>query len=67
MSYIAGMIIWYLILVGILLFYIVYGIVKTLKNRSLTVLHKVIWVAIIIFLPVLGTSAYLRTMFVPRS
>jgi len=46
--------------------YILYGIYKTLANRNLSLLHKALWIIIIVSLPVLGTSAYLRTTFKPR-
>ena len=51
----------------ILISYLIYGIAKTVNNKSLTTLHKIVWLAIIIFLPVLGTSAYLRTTFKARN
>ncbi|WP_370632845.1 PLDc N-terminal domain-containing protein [Pedobacter sp. MC2016-14] len=63
----AKMIISQLLLHFGLLSYLIYGIVKTVKNKNLHPLHKVIWIAVIIMLPVLGTSAYLRANFSPRS
>lgn len=60
------MIIWrILLLIGILI-YIAYGIVKTIKNKDLSLLHKIVWVSVIILLPILGTSAYLKTTFTQR-
>lgn len=55
------------ILLAVVLVYIIYGIVKTLKNNKLSLLHKIVWIAIIVLLPVLGTSTYLRTTFIPRT
>lgn len=55
------------LLLVILLVYMGYGIVKTIKNKNLTCLHKIVWIAIIISIPILGTSAYLRTTFTPRT
>ncbi len=46
--------------------YLIYGIVKTIKNKNLSLLHKIAWIAVIIYLPVIGASAYLRTTFIPR-
>ena len=54
-----------LLLLAIILVYMGYGIVKTVKNKNLTFLHKIVWIVIIISLPVLGASAYLRTTFTP--
>jgi hypothetical protein len=61
------MIIGQFILLAVVLVYIIYGIVKALKNNQLSLLHKIVWIAIIVLLPVLGTSAYLRTTFIPRT
>jgi len=56
-----------LLLIGIIIAYIVYGILRIVKNKELTLLHKAVWIIIIIFIPVLGTSIYLRTTFIPRT
>ncbi|WP_414693542.1 PLDc N-terminal domain-containing protein [Pedobacter sp.] len=61
------MIVGQLILLAVVLVYIIYGIIKAMKNKSLSLLHKIVWIAIIVLLPVLGTSAYLRTTFIPRT
>lgn len=61
------MVILQFLIICILIVYIVYGIVRTVKNKNLTFLHKAIWIAIIILLPVFGTSAYLRTTFISRT
>lgn len=58
---------WNFLLIIILLAYILYGIVITLKNKALSPLHKMVWIAVIVFLPVIGTSLYLKTTFAPQS
>ncbi|MBB5621051.1 putative membrane protein YczE [Pedobacter cryoconitis] len=58
-----GQLLLFLILPG----YLLYGIVKTVKNKNLTLLHKIVWISIIILLPIFGTSAYLRTTFTPKN
>lgn len=59
--------IWEFLLFVIVLVYMVYGIRSTVKNKNLTHLHKAIWIAVIILIPVIGVSTYLRTMFLPRA
>ncbi|WP_368388862.1 PLDc N-terminal domain-containing protein [Pedobacter polysacchareus] len=48
------------------LFSLVYGIVKAIKNKTLSLLDKIVWIAIIVWLPFLGTMAYLRATFTTR-
>uniref|UniRef100_UPI000EB3AC52 PLDc N-terminal domain-containing protein n=1 Tax=Pedobacter schmidteae TaxID=2201271 RepID=UPI000EB3AC52 len=56
----------YIILIVLLLVYIIYGIVHIKNNKALNLSQKLTWIAIVICLPVLGVSIYLRTTFVPR-
>ncbi|TKC06966.1 PLDc N-terminal domain-containing protein [Pedobacter frigoris] len=56
----------YTILILFLLGYMIYGLVQVLKNKSLTLMSKVVWIFIVVFLPVLGTAGYLRTTFKER-
>ncbi|WP_410478495.1 PLDc N-terminal domain-containing protein [Pedobacter frigoris] len=44
----------------------IYGLVQVLKNKSLTLMSKIVWIFIVVFLPVLGTAGYLRTTFKER-
>ncbi|WGQ10893.1 PLDc N-terminal domain-containing protein [Pedobacter gandavensis] len=48
------------------LFSLVYGIVKAIKNKTLSLLDKIVWIAIIVWLPFLGAMAYLRATFTTR-
>jgi len=56
----------YAILTLFVLGYMIYGIVQVVKSKSLSVMNKIVWLAIVIFLPVLGTAGYLRTNFKER-
>jgi len=52
----------FLILVG----YMLYGVVNVMKNKQLNLTEKIVWIIVIVFLPVLGASLYLRGTFVSR-
>jgi len=54
------------VLIALLTTYILYGIIKAIRNKELSLLHKTVWIIVIVSLPVLGTSAYLRSTFKPR-
>ncbi|WP_394334677.1 PLDc N-terminal domain-containing protein [Pedobacter africanus] len=41
----------------------IYGITHAVKNRSLTRFEKAIWIIIILCMPVIGASLYLRSTF----
>ncbi|WP_167353201.1 PLDc N-terminal domain-containing protein [Pedobacter steynii] len=57
---------WSLLFIALLLAYVIYGIVKTMRNKNLSPLHKLVWIIVIVSIPLLGTSAYLRSSFTPR-
>lgn len=56
-----------LLILFLALFTLVYGIVKAIKNKTLGLLDKIVWIAVIVWLPFLGTIAYLRATFRTRS
>lgn len=56
----------YALLFLILIGYMIYGIVSVIKNKQLNRAEKTVWIAVIVFLPVLGASMYLRGTFVAR-
>lgn len=56
-----------LLLLFIALFSLVYGTVKAIKNKTLSLLDKIVWIAVIIWLPILGTISYLRATFKTRA
>jgi hypothetical protein len=55
-----------LVIYTLLIAYMLYGIIHVLKNKTLSGLHKAVWVIAVVILPVLGTSLYLRTSFKER-
>jgi hypothetical protein len=42
----------------------IYGIVHVVRNKQLLRFEKILWVFIVICMPVIGTSLYLRSTFV---
>jgi hypothetical protein len=56
----------YIILGILLICYMIYGIAHAVKNRSLTRFEKSVWIIIILCMPVLGASLYLRSTFRTR-
>jgi hypothetical protein len=47
----------------LLIAYMAYGVIQVLKNKTLSRMHKAVWIIAVILLPVLGASLYLRSTF----
>lgn len=45
--------------------YMTYGVVHIVRNKSMHIMAKIVWLAIVIIIPV-GASGYLRTTFKER-
>jgi len=54
------------ILLILVLCYMIYGVVQVIRDKSLTMLARLIWIAIIVIIPVLGAGWYLRSNFQTR-
>ena len=50
----------------LLIAYIIYGIANVVKNKSLNIAQKAVWIIVVVFLPVLGVALYLRSTFKVR-
>ena len=46
--------------------YLIYGIVHVARNKRLTKPEKLLWLILVVYMPAIGTSMYLRSTFVTR-
>lgn len=55
----------YAILIILTICYMIYGVVHIIRDKSMHLMAKIVWLAIVIIIPV-GASSYLRTNFKER-
>jgi len=53
----------YFFFVFLILAFVIYTMIKMLRNKKLSIYEKIYWFAIILCFPFLGAVTYLRTNF----